>query len=214
MSQPHIVFVDDVQVRTMMLAAGTEMAKRGCIVQHYANMTELAADRESLEHADVLVVSSNQPCGRPIMSVPTQLRAVVFPASGTETIDLKAATDLGIIVGHGAFPENAQSMAESTIMLMLVGMYDLHRSESLLRGQQPRPQALYARMLKGRTIGFVGFGRIGTAIALRLQGWDARLHGRSHHAHGLGETEQHVAHRDGRSGAFVRFDAPVSGLDV
>ena len=66
-------------------------------------------------------------------------------------------------------------MAELTIMLILVLLYDLHRSEWLLRNLQPRPTELYARMLKGRTIGLVGFGKIGRAIAARLQNWEANI---------------------------------------
>lgn len=66
-------------------------------------------------------------------------------------------------------------MAEATIMLILALLYDLHRSERLLRDCQPRPTEMYARMLKGRTVGLLGFGRIGQRIAERLKNWQAEL---------------------------------------
>lgn len=175
MKTPTVLFVDDVQVRTTMDVAAAEMQKRGSRVGRYPTMDALAADGAALADADVLVVSSNYPCTRAIMAAGKKLRAVIFPASGTETLDFGAAADLGILVGHGAYPENYESMAEASIMLILVSLYDLHRSERLLRNKQPRPSTLYARMLKGRTVGLVGFGRIGQAIAARLQGWGATI---------------------------------------
>jgi len=170
-----VLFVDDVQVRSTMEIAASDMRKRGFRVEYYPTMGALGADSGTLSEADVLIVSSNHPCTRAIMSGGKRLRSVIFPASGTETMDFPAARDLGILVGHGAYPENAESMAESAIMLTLVSLYDLHRSEWLLRNRQPRPGTLYARMLKGKTIGLVGFGRIGQAVAARLQNWHASI---------------------------------------
>lgn len=175
MEKPTVVLVDDVQVKTAMDAAEAHMRARGSRVARYPNMDALAADRATLAQADVLVVSSNYRCTREIMAGAKNLRAVIFPESGTETMDFAAARELGIVVGHGAFPENSESMAEATVMLILVSLYDLHRSEWLLRNKQPRPGTLYAHMLKGRTIGLVGFGRIGQAIAARLQNWNVHI---------------------------------------
>jgi len=175
MKTPVVLMVDDIQVKTAMDAAEAECRERQIRVERYPDMDALAADSAALQVADMLIVSSNFPCTRAIMQAAPQLRAVIFPASGTETIDLAAAEDLSIVVGHGADPENAESMAEATIMFVLVLLYDLHKSERLLRSGQPRPEKLYARMLKGRTIGLIGFGRIGRAIAVRLQNWGASI---------------------------------------
>jgi D-3-phosphoglycerate dehydrogenase len=175
MNQPMVVIVDDVQVKTAMDAAEAHLRARGCRIGRYPTMDALAADGATLAQADVLVVSSNYRCTREIMAAAKNLRAVIFPASGTETMDFAAARELGIVVGHGAFPENSESMAESTLLLVLASLYDLHRSEWLLRNKQPRPATLYAHMLKGRTVGLVGFGRIGQAIASRLQNWNAHI---------------------------------------
>lgn len=60
-------------------------------------------------------------------------------------------------------------------MLTLVLLYRLDKSRALLHKNLPRPQELYARMLRGRTIGLVGSGRIGGGVVKRLKGWCAKL---------------------------------------
>src|SRR3546814_2532728 len=60
-------------------------------------------------------------------------------------------------------------MAEATIMLMLVSLYDLKSAENQLREMRPRPRGpMSARMVKGKTIGIIGYGNISRAIIRRL----------------------------------------------
>jgi D-3-phosphoglycerate dehydrogenase len=66
-------------------------------------------------------------------------------------------------------------MAEATIMLMLNLFYNLHGTQDLLRRDAPRPAMPRARMLQGKTIGLVGFGRIARAVAERLRGWNVEI---------------------------------------
>jgi phosphoglycerate dehydrogenase-like enzyme len=97
------------------------------------------------------------------------------PVTGTDGIDEAAATDLGIIVGNGQIPENYESMAEATIMLILACLYDVHGSEAILRNDLPHPNPANARMMKGKTLGLIGFGQIARAIVRRLSGWDVKI---------------------------------------
>ena len=60
-------------------------------------------------------------------------------------------------------------------MLMLNLSYDLRRTEQVLRTCSPRPTVLNARMLRGKTIGLVGMGRIARGVVQRLQGWDVDI---------------------------------------
>jgi phosphoglycerate dehydrogenase-like enzyme len=128
-----------------------------------------------LAAADVLLVSSNFPCSRAALAAAPKLRAVIFGASGTESIDIDAATELGIVIGYGATPENSESMAEATVLLMLALLYDLKGSERAFHENLPRPPIPQATMLKGKTVGFVGFGRIARAVAHRLSTWGVRM---------------------------------------
>src|SRR5690606_20030001 len=107
------------------------------------------------------------PCTAQMLNNAPRLRGVAYPTIGVESLDLVAADSLGIIVAHGAMPENYEGVAEATVMLMLMLMYSPNASRDVMYGLRPRPQpdaaAVWARMLRGQTIGMLGCGRIGRA---------------------------------------------------
>lgn len=129
--------------------------------------------------AEVAMFSSRSRCTRELMEAAPRLRGIVNPTIGLETIDLAAANELSIIVGHGATPENFLSMAESTVMLMLMLMYQPIATQDVLFGRRQRPKPnihdMWARMMLGRTVGLVGLGRIGRGVVERLAGWGVSL---------------------------------------
>lgn len=137
------------------------------------------ADAALFEDCDVLMFSSRNIASREVMRAAPRLRAIVNPTIGLETVDIAAADELGIIIGHGAIPENYLGMAEAAVMLMLALRYGLHASEAVLRGSRPAPgfdpARMHARMLRGSTVGIVGPGRIGRAVIDRLQAFDVRI---------------------------------------
>ena len=92
-----------------------------------------------------------------------------------EGFDVSAATENGILVANGQIAENTVSMAEAAVLFTLASLYDLHGTERYLRENLPRPSQVRARMLMGKTVGLIGFGKIGQAIAERLSVWGVRL---------------------------------------
>lgn len=131
-----------------------------------------SCDDEALVAADIVVTPGKYSFTRVAMARTPRLRAVISPISGTENVDKAAATALGILVANGRMPENYESMAESTIMLILAALYDLHGVQrSLHEGTEPAA----GRMLRGRTVGLIGYGAIGHAVASRLAGWSVRI---------------------------------------
>lgn len=125
--------------------------------------------------ADLVITTTRSIIGAEALAAGRRLRGVVFPTIGTESIDLNAANELGIAVAHGPTPENFNSMAESTVLLMLALLYDLHGTERVLRQNLPRPKLMKARMLMNKTVGLIGFGRIARGIAERLGGWGVQI---------------------------------------
>jgi D-3-phosphoglycerate dehydrogenase len=124
---------------------------------------------------DVLVVSPRDVCSREVMLAAPRLRAVVSTVIGVDTIDLDAANDLGLIVGHGAMPENFLGVSEATVMLIAALLLDLPGKSHLLRTNAPRPPQMKARMVRGKTIGLIGMGRTARGVVERLAGWEVRL---------------------------------------
>jgi D-3-phosphoglycerate dehydrogenase len=134
-----------------------------------AEFTAAAAD------ADVILVDRHLACSRELMQRSPRLRAVISPIAGIEQIDLKAAGELGLIVGRGQTPENTQGMAECTVLLMLAAIYDLHGLETVLRSGVPRPTWPHGRLLKGKTVGLIGFGKIARGVCERLAPWGVSI---------------------------------------
>lgn len=117
---------------------------------------------------DVAIFTTRHLCSRATMEAATRLRGVAFPVTGVETLDLAAADELGIIVGHGAVRGNVIGMAESTIMLILMLLYDVETNIARLAAGQWRRPGHSSRSLDGKTIGLLGFGRIAREMASRL----------------------------------------------
>ena len=124
---------------------------------------------------DVIVVSPRDLCPRVVMEAAPRLRAVVSMVIGVDTIDMDAANTLGLIVGHGAVPENYLGVSEATVMLIAALLLDLHGKATLLRTNAPRPAQLRARMVRGKTIGLIGMGRTARGVVARLAGWEVTL---------------------------------------
>lgn len=123
---------------------------------------------------DVLVAFATL-CGAAEMEAAERLRAIVVPSLGYDGIDVDAATERSIIVANGRVAENFETVAEAAIMLMLMALYDIHAAERRLRDNVVRQGAPTARMLRGKTLGIIGFGNIAREVVRRLQGWDVKL---------------------------------------
>lgn len=128
-----------------------------------------------LDGIDVLVAASSFACPRALMASANRLRGIVSPTTGIEGFDVAAATQSAILIANGQTEENVASMAEATILLILASLYDLHGTEAVLRENQPRPGQVKARMLDGKTLGMIGFGRIARTIAARLAAWHVSI---------------------------------------
>lgn len=125
--------------------------------------------------ADVLLAASSFACTRVLLASAERLRGIVSPTTGIEGFDLAAASELGILVANGQTRENVEGMAEANILLILAALYDLRGGETVLRDGLPRPAQTSARMLGGKTVGMIGFGRIARAIATRLAAWNVTI---------------------------------------
>lgn len=133
----------------------------------------------ALQQADLAVFTMRTSASAEVLRQCPRLHGVVYPTIGVETLDLGTAYDLGIAVGHGAMPENYLGVAEATILLMLMLLYNPIATHEVALGQRPRPQpnaqSVWATMLRRKTVGLLGFGRLGRAIAARLQGWEVDI---------------------------------------
>src|ERR1700736_6328790 len=170
----NILLVDPANADVLYAPLQSGLEQRGYRVTRFLNLRDFLNETAARENADVLF-GLGFPVSRELMASMPRLRALMSPVTGTDGIDEAGATELGIIVGNGQIPENYESMAEATVMLILACLYDLHGSEAVLRNDLPHPIPANARMMKGKLLGLIGFGQIARAIARRLSGWEVQI---------------------------------------
>lgn len=105
------------------------------------------------------------------------LRGVAQMAVGYDNVDVAACRARGIVVSHT--PDAlTDSTAELAFGLLLALARRFHEGEQLVRTGSWRgfsPTLLLGRELAGRTLGIVGYGRIGRAVAMRARAFGMRV---------------------------------------
>jgi glyoxylate reductase len=97
----------------------------------------------------------------------SQLRVVANYAVGLDNVDLEECARRGIVVGNTPDVLTAAT-AEMAVALMLAVTRRVVEGDRLVRAREPwlwAPTFMLGRGLSGMTVGIVGFGRIGRAVA-------------------------------------------------
>ncbi len=144
----------------------------------YEVRTGLAGEelREALTHYDGAVCRSGVKITAEALEGNRQLKAIVRAGVGTDNIDKKAATRWGIVVMNTP-GGNTLSTAEHTIALMLALSRNIAPAyQSLLEGRWDRKKFMGAQVA-GKTLGIVGLGRVGQAVAKRAKALEMNVIG-------------------------------------
>lgn len=118
---------------------------------------------ETLELLDGVVglVAGTETLDRAILTAATELRAIARCGSGVDNVDHEAAAERRIDVRSTPEPP-AEAVAELTLAGMLGLLRHLPAADrSLRRGEWNKPMG---RLLRGRTIGLIGLGRVGKRL--------------------------------------------------
>jgi phosphoglycerate dehydrogenase-like enzyme len=122
------------------------------------------------------------PSGRDIIGADVldscpDLQAVVKSSIGIETVDVDAATDLGILCCNSPTPENYMGVAEATLGLMVALFKRLKFNEAFMRNGGWKELQNRGTLMLGKTVGIIGVGRIGQNVAKRLGAWGMKILG-------------------------------------
>ncbi len=97
-----------------------------------------------------------------------QLKVIANYAVGFDNIDLVAAKKRGIPVTNTPVPEMSESVAEHTIALMLAVTRRIAEGDAFTRAEKYTgwsPTLMLGTDMRGKTLGIIGAGRIGTRVA-------------------------------------------------
>ncbi len=112
-----------------------------------------------------------------LMTAAPRLRVISQMAVGYDNIDVAAATRRGIVVGYT--PDVlTDATADMAFALLMAAARRLVEGVDYIRAGRWRtwgPLTLLGRDVHGATLGIVGLGRIGRAVARRARGFDMRV---------------------------------------
>lgn len=133
--------------------------------------------QQIIPNLDGILCLLTDPIDRPLIEAAPRLRVISQMAVGYDNIDIAAATTRGIPVGHT--PDVlTDATADFTWALLMAAARRVVEADRFTRTDQWRtwePDLLLGSNVAGATLGIVGLGRIGQAVARRAQGFNMRI---------------------------------------
>ena len=122
---------------------------------------------ELLRDADGAIISS-MPITDAVLSETPRLKVIALRGVGYDSVDVAAATARGIPVAVA--PGFTDSVADYVFGLLLTAARQVALADRLVRDR--RWEVLVSTNIAGKTMGIIGLGRIGKAVARRACGFD------------------------------------------
>jgi D-3-phosphoglycerate dehydrogenase len=123
---------------------------------------------------EALVVRSETKVTAEVFEAAKKLQVVGRAGVGVDNIDLQAATNAGVIVVNAPLG-NTISAAEHAIGLMLALARHIPEANASLKGGEWKRSKFVGVELRGKTLGVVGLGQVGSEVARRGKGLDMHV---------------------------------------
>jgi len=123
---------------------------------------------------DALIVRSETKVTAAVIDAGRKLEVIGRAGAGVDNIDVDAATKRGIIVVNTPLG-NTISAAEHTIALMLSLSRYIPQANATLKGGKWERQRFMGVEVRGKTLGIIGLGQIGSEVARRARGLDMHV---------------------------------------
>lgn len=133
-----------------------------------------AALPSELANADGLVIRSATKATASLLEMAPHLRVIGRAGVGVDNVDVNAATRRGVLVMN-APGGNAVSVAEHTFALMLGLAREVPQANASTQAGKWEKSAFSGTEMRGKTLGLVGLGRVGTEVARRARGLEMKV---------------------------------------
>ena len=154
--------------------AGEAFKAEGFTVVAHAKSPADAALREILHESHIVGVRSKTQIPASLLADAPRLLAVGCFCIGTEQVDIAAARSRGVPVFNAPF-SNTRSVAELTICESIALVRGLPTKNTLMHVGQWDKSAAGAREVRGKTIGIVGYGHIGSQVSVLAEAMGMRV---------------------------------------
>lgn len=162
---PRIVIADPLHEAGLRLLTETGAELVEVAAEDKERLPELLAD------ADALIVRSGTRVTADLLRAGTRLKVVGRAGIGVDNVDVAAATEAGVLVVN-APTANLIAATEHTWALLLALARNVAAADAAMKGEEWDRKRFLGRELQGKTLGVVGFGRIGQQVARRAHSFD------------------------------------------
>jgi len=166
-TKPVVLIAEELSPATVD-ALGPDFEVRSCDGSDRAQLLAAIID------ADAILVRSATQVDAEALAVAKQLKVVARAGVGLDNIDVKAATQAGVMVVN-APTSNIVSAAELAVALLLATARHVPQASQALKGGAWKRSRYTGVELYEKTVGVVGLGRIGVLVAQRLSAFGTRV---------------------------------------
>ena len=167
MSKPVVLIAEELSPATVE-ALGPDFDIRHC---NGADRAELLS---AIPDVDAVLVRSATKVDAEALAAAARLKVVARAGVGLDNIDVKAATQNGVMVVN-APTSNIVSAAELAVALMLAAARNVAPANAALKQGEWKRSKYTGVELYEKTVGIVGLGRIGVLVAQRLSAFGMRV---------------------------------------
>jgi D-3-phosphoglycerate dehydrogenase len=163
----------------MKVIVADKISERGVeLLKQQAGWNVVLTTKESLvgeiADAEALIVRSATKVTAELLEKAPRLRVVGRAGVGVDNIDLDEATKRGVLV-MSTPGGNAVSVAEHTFALLLSLARQVPRLDKAFHEGRWEKSSAAGTELRGKTLGLIGLGRIGSEVAVRAEAFDLRV---------------------------------------
>lgn len=152
---------------------GVDILREQTQVDEHLDM-DRARLMKALPEYDALIVRSQTRVDAELIKAGTKLQVIARAGAGVDNIDVESATGRGIVVVN-APTANVISAAEHAMALMLALARHIPQAHSLLQEGVWRRTDFIGIEMRNKTLGLVGLGNVGSAVARRAQGFEMNV---------------------------------------
>jgi D-3-phosphoglycerate dehydrogenase len=162
-----------VLVKERIAEAAVELLRDRCEVELGTEWTIEELERRIAEFDGILIRSQTKLTGE-LIDRAQRLKVIGRAGTGVDNVDVEAATRRGIVVANA--PEaNAIAAAEHTLALLLALCRNIPRAHASLTSGRWERSRFGGTELYGKTLGVIGFGRIGQLVAKRAHAFEMEV---------------------------------------
>ncbi|MGH2832598.1 MAG: phosphoglycerate dehydrogenase [Solirubrobacteraceae bacterium] len=162
-----------VLVKEKIGASGVALLEEHFDVEIGVDWEDGELERRIGEYDGILIRSATKMTAE-LIEAATRLKVIGRAGVGVDNVDVPAATKRGIVVANA--PEsNVVTAAEHTLALLLALARNIPRAHMSLTGGKWERSKFSGVELYEKTLGILGFGRIGQLVAQRARGFGMRV---------------------------------------